>query len=749
MAFQTNRIQIDGSLNVDGSIYQYNQLFSPGGGGTGDVAWASSNLGEQYQLITANGDGSIVAESGITYNSGTDVFNVSGDLIVGDTVTIDGITLSNQTDRAGLLQISAEPDWNGIQTLTGTHRWSFLGGATSAGLYDDTNDKWSLLASKLGGVSIWYNGDIKLETASGGVDVTGNLTATGGLYASGLSSASTSNVVYYNTTSGALSYGAGSGGVSWNGSTSNAIGTYGGSSTIDAEPNLTFDGNILEFDSATDKTIKLKDLTSIDNTPQTLNILGAKGFGATLSSTQIGTYTYTYTTFSLGFNGGDVKVQAGQGADPNIINPPYDRGGAGGDLLLYGGPAGDPDGRKGNVVLNGAEIQIDSNFVDINYRLRHLGDEDTYLEFSPDAIRLAAGVGENAYEQQTIYSGGVVFNEDSQDYDFRIESDGDSSIFFVDGGSNSVWINRSAGVKISNTEVVFNEHSNDVDFRIESNNKSSAFWVDAGKDQIIVEDRILADNSIGSTTKADPRARITALGDDCVISSTSIDLTAEFAFDATYLSATNTAGTGIKFCNGNTAVYTGTGAIVSNRLAGYSAGELLFGVKHDSSATPPTSLPVFHSLDGYNQRARWFNSTGTEKIRFNLSTGQIDAAGDIVAYTTIFSDKRLKENIIPLENSLEKILKLRGISYDRKLNGENHLGYIAQEVEEFMPDVIIEKTLPLETGDEDTLYKTIKYQEIIPYITEAMKEQQKIIDDQKKEINELKQKMEQILEKLS
>jgi hypothetical protein len=71
MAFQTNRIEIDGSLNVDGSIYQFNQLFSPGGGGgSGNVSWASGNVGSNNYVITANGDGSIVAESSLIFKNG-------------------------------------------------------------------------------------------------------------------------------------------------------------------------------------------------------------------------------------------------------------------------------------------------------------------------------------------------------------------------------------------------------------------------------------------------------------------------------------------------------------------------------------------------------------------------------------------------------------------------------------------------------------------------------------------------------
>jgi hypothetical protein len=79
MAIQTERGQFDGSINVDGSIFQYGVEFTGGGGGggTGDVAWASGNVGSATQLITAAGDGSIVAESEITFSGGELIINAS------------------------------------------------------------------------------------------------------------------------------------------------------------------------------------------------------------------------------------------------------------------------------------------------------------------------------------------------------------------------------------------------------------------------------------------------------------------------------------------------------------------------------------------------------------------------------------------------------------------------------------------------------------------------------------------------
>ena len=64
---------------------------------------------------------------------------------------------------------------------------------------------------------------------------------------------------------------------------------------------------------------------------------------------------------------------------------------------------------------------------------------------------------------------------------------------------------------------------------------------------------------------------------------------------------------------------------------------------------------------------------------------------------------------------------------------------IAQEVEKVIPDVVREK--PLKTGDfanNEKTYKTVDYEKIVAVLVESTKEQQKQIEDLKKEIKELK-----------
>ena len=49
------------------------------------------------------------------------------------------------------------------------------------------------------------------------------------------------------------------------------------------------------------------------------------------------------------------------------------------------------------------------------------------------------------------------------------------------------------------------------------------------------------------------------------------------------------------------------------------------------------------------------------RLQYN---GDLHADGDVVAYSTTISDARLKDNIKPLESSLDKIMNLKGVEYN-------------------------------------------------------------------------------------
>lgn len=93
------------------------------------------------------------------------------------------------------------------------------------------------------------------------------------------------------------------------------------------------------------------------------------------------------------------------------------------------------------------------------------------------------------------------------------------------------------------------------------------------------------------------------------------------------------------------------------------------------------------------------------------------------------SDKSLKKNVEPLEDALDKVLDLEGVSFDWKESGRKDIGFIAQDVEEVVPEIV--------STNKDGL-KTLEYGNITALLVEAIKDQQEQIEELKAEIEALK-----------
>jgi hypothetical protein len=102
-------------------------------------------------------------------------------------------------------------------------------------------------------------------------------------------------------------------------------------------------------------------------------------------------------------------------------------------------------------------------------------------------------------------------------------------------------------------------------------------------------------------------------------------------------------------------------------------------------------------------------------------SGDFTASGNVTAY----SDKTLKKDVITLENSLDKVLNLRGVSFTKIDSNKKGIGVIAQEVQEVLPEVVVENS--------DGIL-SVAYGNIVGVLIEAIKEQQKQIDELKSKI---------------
>jgi hypothetical protein len=130
-----------------------------------------------------------------------------------------------------------------------------------------------------------------------------------------------------------------------------------------------------------------------------------------------------------------------------------------------------------------------------------------------------------------------------------------------------------------------------------------------------------------------------------------------------------------------------------------------------------------------------FGSSTQNSLVIADTTGQASFINDVVAFAS--SDKRLKENVKPLDDALDKINKINGVEFDWIDGKDKHgnsvhsntghdVGVIAQEIEEVLPEVVTTR---------DSGYKAVKYEKIVPLLIEAIKEQQEQINELKEKLN--------------
>jgi len=112
-------------------------------------------------------------------------------------------------------------------------------------------------------------------------------------------------------------------------------------------------------------------------------------------------------------------------------------------------------------------------------------------------------------------------------------------------------------------------------------------------------------------------------------------------------------------------------------------------------------------------------------------TGNITASGEITAY---YSDARLKTNVAKIDSALDKVMAINGYTYDsselaQSLGLPKHMdqiGLMADEVEAVLPELVTQSAIE---G-----YKTIRYDKVVSVLVNAIKEQQAMIEELRKDV---------------
>jgi len=158
----------------------------------------------------------------------------------------------------------------------------------------------------------------------------------------------------------------------------------------------------------------------------------------------------------------------------------------------------------------------------------------------------------------------------------------------------------------------------------------------------------------------------------------------------------------------NTAMTFSTDDTIKFQCAGFN--QLVIS---DGAVYPHTDDDVDLGTSTYEFKNGYFDGT--------LNTDTISNSGSITSATYFYSsDAALKEDIQTIENPLEKVQALRGVSYKWKDTGRKDIGLVADEVQEVLPELVVENE-----------HKQMDYGHMIGLLVEAIKEQQKEIEELK------------------
>ena len=194
--------------------------------------------------------------------------------------------------------------------------------------------------------------------------------------------------------------------------------------------------------------------------------------------------------------------------------------------------------------------------------------------------------------------------------------------------------------------------------------------------------------------------------------------------------------------NNNTTASNHASAALGLSTTADNFGMLAIGVNNTSGTGDPTIDP--DNYGGYYYADGQYTGTPVG-VAFVIGNGDINStnglAGDnssnafVVNYDgsatlsgdlTINSDARLKSNIISLGSTLSKLLMIDGKSYTMKTNeSESKIGLLAQDVQKAFPELV-------KTTNDSNQTLSVNYQGLIPVLINAIKEQQKQIDELKK-----------------
>ena len=159
-----------------------------------------------------------------------------------------------------------------------------------------------------------------------------------------------------------------------------------------------------------------------------------------------------------------------------------------------------------------------------------------------------------------------------------------------------------------------------------------------------------------------------------------------------------------------------------------SAGTVYIELNTNNQASGDSG---YISYDSSMNLGLWTDDTQRANID---SSGNMIVTGNVTAYGSV-SDERLKDNIEVIDNAIDKVKELKGVTFNYKKDGKKSTGLIAQDLEKVLPEAVYTaKDL------EDEEHLAIRYGNTVGLLVEAIKEQQEQIETLTARVKELEDK---------
>jgi len=171
----------------------------------------------------------------------------------------------------------------------------------------------------------------------------------------------------------------------------------------------------------------------------------------------------------------------------------------------------------------------------------------------------------------------------------------------------------------------------------------------------------------------------------------------------------------------------GAGSQFGTLIQGVENGHIVVGLRDndsDESFSVVSGNSDYYADSTYDKLVFKVTGGGATTIGGSLTvSGSIVSTGDITAYHT--SDENLKDNIELIQQPIDKIKQIKGVSFDWNDKSEHtghDIGVIAQDIEKILPEIV---------ATRDNGFKAVRYEKLVALLIEAVKDQQSQIDELK------------------